>query len=476
MARGKQVHSGPYPGFSMKIPRRFNPLPNAALCRVLIPALALGGAVSPAFGDAKDKPPVVMEPVVVGEAKTHTLFMGADISVNLDKSLYPVRNVIGSSWVIVINGKDEVVSAKRAPLSLKITPTLKLTEISAKIEGFKRVPAYSYNNDPSVMLTRGLSQAASINADLLAVSANAQHLADTVGNAALGPSASFATADNQFGDKALLYGAMTLPAVTHPGKAIPGSAQPAPSGASNTSFNGLSAQQVMQQVDNAVARAALSQTENASEPAGRLTTMGFDAIDIDFTVSAVRTLFAPYVVTMTRFRTPDSKPGMVQTLVYAQALDPIYPHATNVHFTEEGFPFNYELIDFQLHLYDRGQEIATNISSKRVELTRDEAFEYVKMEYIGSHRDETLPAVPAMGRLPAELPTRLAAGKYNETFFTKVTKDGLADEAYVDGECATKVNDPFLNTVVRSIRFKPALAHGKPVDGIASLDLSKLQI
>ncbi len=420
--------------------------------------------------------PVVMEPVVVGEAKTHTLFMGADISVNLDKSLYPVRNVIGSSWVIVINGKDEVVSAKRAPLNLKITPSLKLTEVAATLEGFRRVPAYSYANDPSVLLTRGLSQAASMNADLLAVSANAQHIADTVSNKALGPAATFAGADNQFGDKALLYGAMVNPAITHPAKAVPGQIGPVISGASDMMLVNMSSQQIAAMYEGGVAHAALAQTENGDEPAGRLVTQGMDAMDIEFDIASPRTLNTPYVVTMTRFRTPGSKPGVVQNLVYAQALDPIYSHPTHVHFTEEGFPFNYELVDFQLHLYDRGQEIATNISSRRVELTRDEAFEYVKMEYISSHRDETLPAVPAMGRLPAELPTRLAAGKYADTFFARVSKDGLADEPYADAQCSRAIEDPFLRSVVKSLRFKPALARGKPVEGIASLNLGKLQI
>jgi hypothetical protein len=199
-------------------------------------------------------------------------------------------------------------------------------------------------------------------------------------------------------------------------------------------------------------------------------------MDVEFEISAVRPLYNPYVVTMTKFRTPTSKPGEIKTLVYAKSLDPIYTKATRVHFTEEGFPFEYEMVDFQLHIYDRGQEIATNLSSKRVELTRDEAFEYVKIEYVGAHRGETLPAVPAMGKLPAELPTRLAAGKYSEKFFARVSKDGLADEAYADEKCSKKIEDPFLEAVVKSIRFKPALDHGKPVDGIATLDLNKLQI
>ena len=33
-----------------------------------------------------------------------------------------------------------------------------------------------------------------------------------------------------------------------------------------------------------------------------------------------------------------------------------------------------------------------------------------------------------------------------------------------------------MKSFVRSLRFKPALAHGEPVEGVAALNLSKLQI
>jgi hypothetical protein len=237
-----------------------------------------------------------------------------------------------------------------------------------------------------------------------------------------------------------------------------------------------SGQQLAIYTSSAEAAVAAANTVTASEPTGRIVTQGLDAMDVAFDISSARPLYNPYVVTMTRFRTPNSRPGSVQTLVYARALDPVYSHATHVHFSEDGFPFNYELLDFQLHIYNRGIEIATNISNNRVELTRDEAFEYIKMEYVSAHKSETLPAIPAMGKLPAELPNRLAAGKYNETFFIKVSKDGLADEAYSDVTCQKKIDDPFLESVVKSIRFKPALANGTPVDGVAALNLRKLQI
>jgi hypothetical protein len=177
---------------------------------------------------------------------------------------------------------------------------------------------------------------------------------------------------------------------------------------------------------------------------------------------------------MTRFRTPGSKPGLVQNMVYAKSLNPIDDHISRIHLVEEGFPYGFEVVDFQLHIYNQGIELATNISADRVELTRDEAFEYVKMEYLGAHKKDTLPPSAAMGRLPPELPAKLASGKYASTYYVKVSRDGYGDEAHSDPAGTIVVDDIFLNSVIKGLRFKPAVDHGKAVDGIAQVNLNKL--
>ncbi len=430
-------------------------------------------------------------------AKTHTLFMGADIALNLDRDLYKVRDVFGSNWVIEINGREREISARQAPLNLKITPSLKLTEASATIVGFKRVKAYSYANDPSVLLTRGLSKSASMNSDLLAEAQNSQSVADTAASHSLAGANFFAGADDQFSSNAMMTTAEFAYSNSHPNPF--GYAAPSPTAPTTTTstqgntvildvgpsspialiagseFNNptkLLTNGIVQESATNVGR----QTENDGEPNGKIATGGLDAMDVEFEIRSSKLLHNPYVVTMTRFRLPTSKPGVVQNMVYAQSLHPIDEHLSHVHFVEEGFPFGYDLVDFQLHIYNQGEEIATNIAADRVELTREEAFEYVKAEYIGAHPKDTLPAVPAMGKLPADLPSRLAAGKYSGSFYVRVSSNGLADRAFSDAACTTEVGDAYLDSVVARIRFKPALDHGKPVDGVASLNLGKLAI
>ena len=424
---------------------------------------------------SKDKP-VKMDEVVVQETKTHTLFMGTDISLSLDKDLYPVRDVEGGSWVIEINHRDRVISAKSAPVNLKITPSLKLSEASATIEGFSGVRGYTFDNDPSVRLTRGINASAMTNVMLQGVARDAQNLSDTLGNTALGGAATLAATDKQFGDAALIFSAQTSPAIKHPPKAIPGQPGPPANPLVNTTFDGADGQSLAILEAGISERKADAMAENGDEPGGRLVSSGVDAMEVEFQISSPRPLHTPYIVTITKFHARNSKPGLVQDLVYAKSLDPIYTQKSHVHFIEGGFPFDFELIDFQVHLYDRGVEVPTNLSRDRVEMTRSEAFEYVKAEYIGSHRDATRPPVPAMGRLPSELPNKLATGKYGETFYVKVSKDGLGEASFADAECSKRIDDPFLDSVVMGLRFKPALERGKPVEGVSAVNLSKLTI
>jgi hypothetical protein len=458
--------------------------------RILIPALAT--AVAPlsslpaaaatqdtgAFKSEISSAAVTTLPAYTVEeqqsTKTHTLFMGAEVAISLDKDLYPVKDVLGSNWVIDINGRDREVSAKEAPIKVKITPVLKLTETSATIQGFKRAQTYSFANDPTARLTRAMTQAGVTNALMQGVAQDAQNLAQTASNKALGGAAILAGADHQFGSGVLEYTAETTPAMTHPPAAIAGDPFPPPNQlASSTMSDG---QQVVIDLANAASSAADSNAGSADETTGRITTPGLDAMDVEFDIRAAKTLQDPYVVTMTRFRRPGAKPGMVQNMVYAKSLHPIDVHLSHVHFTEGGFPAGFEMVDFQLHIYDRGEEIATNVANDRVELTRDEAFEYVKMEYVSSHKGATLPAEPAMGKLPAELPAKLAQGQYKQAFYVRVSRDGLADEAYSDPACTRRIDDPYLDSVVKRIRFKPALNSGEPVDGFATLNLGKLAI
>ena len=365
-----------------------------------------------------------------GAQKEYTLFDGANISVNLADKIYPLRDVNGSSWVVVIDGQEKVISAAVTPVNLKIVPSLKLTEESATISGLKREPAYTFNNDPTVRMTRGLVSAASVSASYQAVANQANAVDPSVINT---PSA----------------------------------------GGNNTT---VTANIQGQNASGDAGQVAASGANASVDLQGKQEAAGYDAMSVEFEVTSEKPIPEPYIVTMTKFHPRGTPPGTIQSMVFAKALEPIGAKASKVKFSEEGFPFDYEVVDFQIHLYNAGVEIATNTAEKREVMTPDQAFSYVKRSYIEAHKSGTLAAVPVMGDLPPDLGTQIAAGKYADTVYVKVSKEGLADRAFADSRCSKRIEDPYLDSVVKGIRFKPALAEGVPVEGVAELNLSRLRI
>ena len=132
--------------------------------------------------------------------------------------------------------------------------------------------------------------------------------------------------------------------------------------------------------------------------------------------------------------------------------------------------------DFKVHLFDRGQELATNVADKRVELTYSDAFRYFLIDYIGDHKGASRPAAPVMGRLPAGWQARLTPDQLTQAYFVKVSKDGMPVGTYADEACSKPVTDPYLQSVVKEIRFAPTLDKGKAVEGTAKLRLGDIQI
>ena len=395
--------------------------------RLLLPAMFMGGFAVSAAAEPQDA------------SKPYTLFTGANISVGQGAELHPVRDVNGGSWVVASNGQEILVSGDKGPINMKIIPVQKLTETSASISKLKAERAFTFANDPSVRMTQGMSQSATVDVSQHQVVNQATALSNTA--MAAGQMGASPTSSNQ----------------GHVTAGADGTAQVLASAQANLDATSSSADIYL---------------KDANSESG-----DFDAFDVSFEISSERRLNDPYIVVMTRFHERGSPDGAVRDLVYAKALEPIEAKASKVKFEQAGFPHGYELRGFEIHLYNHGEEIATNISTKREALTSDQAFDFVKTAYLGAHKTETLPAVPAIvKKLPADLQERMAAGKYTETIYVRVTKEGMADAIFSDEACSKAIDDAYLDSVVQCILFKPALAQGKPVQGTASVNLSRLRI
>jgi len=369
------------------------------------------------------------------EARTHTLFMGADFDVQSNKVFHRVRDVSGGSFVIKVNGEEVLVPMNQAPVEFRIQQSLKLTEHSATIGDLKGERAYSPANDPVKKFVHEQPGGASH------LQSSQAAMGSTMAQRDLGIAKSSGSPAN-----------------------IVAQVQQQANSASASYSSALSAEG--SDFNNVGSCSAKLQEELAKKL--------FDAMDVTFEVASPQPLNSPYVVIVAQYRERDERPGIAHNWIYARTLEPIDSKPRKVRLLQGGLPPGFELLNFKLHLYDRGQELATNVADKRVPLTRDEAFLYLKIDYVSSHKEATLPPTAAMGKLPADLRSRLTSAQFAHTFFVKVSKDGLPGEVFLDEACAQKADDSYLLSVIRDIRFNPALDKGRAVDGVARLNFDSL--
>jgi hypothetical protein len=372
------------------------------------------------------------------EEKTHTLFMGLDLSLEHEKKFHRVRDVSGDSFVITANAAPVFLPVNRASRNLRVNNALKLTSVSAAISNLTSNRAYTPQADPKMRRMVEMNRA-------IATLDDAESLAI---------------------DKSALIAQTATPLDPNAGAGVREARDREVTAASDKA--------------QAASSLANSYLTSSSFLDGRvqddLAKELFDGIEVKFELSSETPLNNPYVLLVARFREPGAPASTARNWIYAKSLDPIGTTPLKFHVMKGGFPPGYTLEDFKVHLYNRGEEVATNVASKRVSLTRDEAFEYVMVQYLGSHKGATLPATAAMGKLPPDFKARLTGGQLRQTYFVKVSKDGTANGAYLDEACSQKIEDSYLKSVVESIRFKPALEKGKPVDAVAQLKLEDLTL
>ncbi len=377
------------------------------------PAVALLGLVSLAA-----TPPVSDAP------KTHVMHLGADVSVVWKGKPRPVIDAHGNSFVIDVNGSRTTVPESSRDTQVRLESALKVDTWSATVSAVKSDLARSMDNNPHLASEAAAAQAqdAAAMSDIAAANFRQMERMATIGRAdATANPALTAQLENA---RQMLDDSLSAQA-TH--RNAPDSARGMPSGIND-----------------------------------------HDALALSFDLAAPRALAKPYLVLAVRYQTPGNKG---QVAVFTQALPRIDESPRRVRFFRGGFPRGFELERCEIHLYEAGREIPTNVSSRRLELTADEAFQYALVEHLAAPDERTQAPAPAREFWPADLSTQLSAENHNRFIHVRVNKDGLPAGAFHDEAGKLPVTDADVLAVLPTLRFLPALAKGKPVPGMCRINL-----
>ncbi|AOS43854.1 hypothetical protein Verru16b_00912 [Lacunisphaera limnophila] len=402
---------------------------NPAVARLGLAALLLGGAAN-VCATAE------VEPAAAPPAdKSHVLYMGANLSVQQGKRYYDVEDVDGSEFIIRQKGEKTFVRTRMARNNVKVQRALKLAPLSVKLDAMQGAAGYTPAADPRHKYNaRSGAQGGAEMARNWSAARQAE-AEDSLSKVR------FPEFRKQYEDIIDLEKTAQVPLNQLLGSndyvSIPG-----------------------------------MQNELALE----LAEGNYDLMEVSFLVSSPEPLDDPYMVIVVDFQPRGAKPGETATLIHAKALDPIGPEPQFIHMREGGMPVGFKYLRHEVHIYNRGQEVATSESSKRVELSRDEAREYLVIEHLAAHKKDTVPAAAVPGSLPPGLRSRLEPDQLNRVCYVRVSREGKLLGVFVDEAASLPQPDAAVNAALAGAFFIPAVAAGKPMEGVVRVRVAELAL
>jgi hypothetical protein len=191
-----------------------------------------------------------------------------------------------------------------------------------------------------------------------------------------------------------------------------------------------------------------------------------DHLDVEFTISSPTPLESAYVAITTEYTIPKSNEVFRRILTERVGRIDAAPKKISIY--ETNYPEGFHLRTYLIAIYANGQEVATNLSETKMTMTRDEAYQYLMVDYIASHRGQTRPPAAVLMASRADLRQAIASAPANRPIYVSVDQDGNVVKISSDQTGRHGV-DPSLRDALEKFRFIPALEKGVPTAGRAQL-------
>ncbi|HTH47394.1 MAG TPA: hypothetical protein VMB21_07780 [Candidatus Limnocylindria bacterium] len=422
-------------------------------------------------------------------AKPYVVFMRTDVTVEQNRQMFPVKDVSGRSFVVVKDGQRKEVPMVGEPHKIGFDHVLTLARSTASLTNLKSKRAYTPGTDPRMVRMREVNLANSVIGDNASLALGrfsnpqgvfGQNAGANVPRGTVGPGGAGGGSGNSGSSAGSgTSGGGPGSSVVAPAPSTGGSTyvdafniDPNPNpmrGAADRAFDEMTMAEDM--MASNIGQASMARLQAESDLAKQM----FDAVEVSFEFSSQVYLEKPYLVVVTHFHTPADGPGELRQGVFAKALDAIGSKPTWIDVIHGGFPPGFELDEVQVHLYSNGREIPTEVAPKRVALSRDDAFEYLKIEYLSGHPGETMVASPAIGRPTKAEQLKLTPNQLKAVYYAKVSAEGVPLGTFADEACTQPV-EGLVGELAQNVRYYPAMEKGKLVEGTARLKLMDLPL
>jgi hypothetical protein len=196
----------------------------------------------------------------------------------------------------------------------------------------------------------------------------------------------------------------------------------------------------------------------------------YDAYTVTFTVSAPGVVENAHAVLILEVLSPTTPNVPLQT-VMLRNLPKLTPEPRKVTLEQRGLPEGFAVNSVAVHIFANGRELASNLSTQSLAVTRDEAHQFLVIRYTLDHKNESLAAalIPDLvSSVPAE---RLPAAELGRRIEVQVNRDGKVERASLDPELASGLAT-LVGDLVNRACFYPALHKGQAVAAPITLTLA----
>lgn len=202
----------------------------------------------------------------------------------------------------------------------------------------------------------------------------------------------------------------------------------------------------------------------ATHPVGEPAAPGLSSLVVSFDASSPEPVANTYALGVVTLGTTE---GVSETLFfqYIGRLDS-RPRPVRAH--QDGLPTGCEVQRIDIHLFTNGEELPTNLSKKRFNITRDEAQDYLIVNHVASHRFESLPPAPVWSLAPAALRASDNGAGLDFKLTADIDERGNVVRIRRDGMVVPEQ----VIALAYELPFVPALSDGEPVRGVANFNLA----
>jgi hypothetical protein len=197
----------------------------------------------------------------------------------------------------------------------------------------------------------------------------------------------------------------------------------------------------------------------------------YDTFEVSFRLSTSENYDRAYGVLRMFVRDPTNPAQAAHTLKFFQ-LRELGPKPTKVTVRYRGLPPGFIMDSYSVHVYADGQELPSNLSRNRVDVTVDEAQQFLILRHLQDNRKGNTPAQVIAELRPARLTALIGGEQRAATVELAINRDGRVTEILPSIGIATALS-PELETAVREVRFLPALVNGNPVDSQGTFALGE---